>query len=78
MPGGIIDTNGEVTGTGVVTWTDEEHTNVSDYRVTSEQTSVEHGQSGSGFGPGCGVAAAVVGLLSGVLLISRARNRANS
>ena len=87
MPGEIIDTNGEVTGAGVVSWTDEDNANVSEYRVTSEQTGVEQSQGGGdGFGPGFGVVAAVAGLLSGALAgllggalaRSRARNRANN
>lgn len=72
MPGEIIDTNGEVTDTGVVTWTSEDHGNLSEYRVLSEQTGAEQSTGDSdGLGPGFGIVAALAGLLSVVVLLVR-------
>ncbi|SDJ40826.1 hypothetical protein SAMN05216226_10367 [Halovenus aranensis] len=56
MPGEVTDTNGNADGASV-TWTSDEHENVTELRVTSEQT----GDS-DGSGPGFGLLTGLVGL----------------
>lgn len=62
MPGEVTDTTGNADGSSV-TWTSDEHANVSELRVTSEQTGASDG-SGPGFGLATGLVgvAAVLGL----------------
>lgn len=60
MPGEIIDTNGNVEGDGTVTWSNDEHQNVEELRVTSERSGSD---DGDGFGPGFGVTTGIVAVL---------------
>lgn len=75
MPGAILDTNGNTEGSGTVTWTSDEHANISEYRATSEQTGAG-GDSDSGFGPGFGVTSAILAILAVLGLGLLGRNRA--
>jgi hypothetical protein len=62
MPGEVIETNGNDEGSGTVTWSSDEHADVEELRVTSEQTGVE-GDGGDGLGPGLGVTTGIVAVL---------------
>lgn len=75
MPGEVLDTNGNTEGSGTVTWSSDEHSDLPEYRATSEQTGAG-GDSDSGFGPGFGVTSAVVAMLVvlGLGLVRRKRN----
>ncbi len=61
MPGEIIETNGNKEGSGSVTWSSDEHSDIEELRVTSEQTGA--GGGGDGFGPGLGVTTGIVAIL---------------
>ena len=60
MPGEIIETNGNKKGSGSVTWSSDEHSDIEELRVTSEQTGAG---GGDGFGPGLGVTTGIVAIL---------------
>lgn len=61
MPGEVIETNGNQEGDTTVTWNNEDHENLDEYRVKSQQS----GGGGDGFGPGFGV---MTGLAAVVVL----------
>jgi hypothetical protein len=61
MPGEIIETNGNEEGSGTVTWSSDEHSDVEELQVTSEQTGASG--DGDGFGPGLGVTTGIVAVL---------------
>jgi len=62
MPGEIIETNGNEEGSGTVTWSSDEHSDVEQLQVTSEQTGAGD-DGGDGLGPGLGILTGVVALL---------------
>lgn len=62
MPGEIIETNGNEEGSGTVTWSNDEHSDAEELRVTSEQTGA-NGDGGDGLGPGLGVTTGIVAIL---------------
>jgi hypothetical protein len=72
MPGEITETNGNQEGDTTVTWNNDDHGDLEEYRVVSKQSS----GSGDGFGPGFGIMTglAAVALIFGLGLARRARN----